>query len=82
MHVNDTLSGIRQAVASAVRVELARRNMSAAELARRAGVRQSYISRRMTGESPFNIDDLARIADVLGVQMADLLPRTSQAAAA
>lgn len=36
-------------------------------------MRQPYISRRMTGEIAFDLDDLERIADVLGVRVSDLL---------
>lgn len=49
--------------------------MSGAELGRRAGIKQSSISRRITGEVAFDMDDLEAIADVLGVAVGDLLPR-------
>lgn len=57
---------------------LARRNISAAELARRTGLKQPYISRRMAGEVAFDLDDLERIAEVLDVEVADLLPRPNE----
>lgn len=50
--------------------------MSGAELGRRAGIKQSAISRRITGEVAFDMDDLESIAEVLGVDVADLLPRS------
>lgn len=74
MHVGYTLSGIRETVAGGVRAELARRRMSASELARQTGLKQSYLSRRMTGETPFNVDDLAQIAAALRVPMSTLIP--------
>lgn len=74
MHVGYTLSGIRETVAGGVRAELARRRMSASKLARQTGLKQSYLSRRMTGETPFNVDDLALIAAALGVSMSTLIP--------
>lgn len=55
---------------------LARQKMSGAELGRRAGIKQSSISRRLTGETAFDMDDLEAIADVLGVEVGDLLPKS------
>lgn len=52
---------------------LARRRMSAAELARRAGMKQPYLSRRMTGEIAFDLDDIEAIAAALGVTVQDLI---------
>lgn len=56
-----------------IRVLLARRKMSAAELARRTGQRPAALSRRMTGEIAFDLDDLEVIARELGVRVIDLL---------
>lgn len=66
---------LRERTAEEVRVILARRRMSAAELARLAGIKQSTMARRMTGETAFDLDDLERVADVLGISVADLIPR-------
>jgi transcriptional regulator with XRE-family HTH domain len=60
-------------MAEEIRVLLARRQMTATELARLAGLKQPYISRRMTGEIAFDMDDLELIAPVLGVRVAELL---------
>lgn len=65
---------LREGTAEEIRVLLARRRISAAELARRAGMKQSTLARRMTGEIAFDLDDLEAIADVLGVTILDLLP--------
>lgn len=67
---------LRDQVAEEIRVTLARRRLSATELARRMGVSQSYLARRMTGAQPFDLDDLDRIADALGVSVRQLLPGT------
>lgn len=67
---------LRELTAEEIRVLLARRRISAAELARRAGMKQSTLARRMTGEMPFDLDELETIADVLGVPVHDLIPRT------
>lgn len=53
---------------------LARRRVSAAQLARMTGMKQSTLARRMTGEIAFDLDDLELIANALGVSVADLLP--------
>lgn len=65
---------LREYVAEEIRSLLARRKMSAAELGRRAGIKQAYLSRRMTGEVAFNLDDLETIAAVLQVDPEGLLP--------
>lgn len=72
-----TLSGtsLRERTAEEIRVLLARRHISAAELARRTGMKQPYISRRMTGEVAWDVDDLERIAAVLDVDVIDLMPQ-------
>lgn len=67
-------------VAEELRVLLARRRMSGAELARRTGIKQSTMSRRMTGETPFDTNDLEAIAGVLGIDVADLFPRREKEA--
>ena len=68
-----TATPMRERVAEEIRVLLARRRMSASELARQAGMTQPYISRRLTGEIAFDVDDLDKIAVALGVKPADLL---------
>lgn len=68
---------LREHAAEEIRVILARRRMSAAELARRTGIKQSTMSRRMTGETAFDLDDLEAIAEVLGIAVGDLLPQSA-----
>jgi transcriptional regulator with XRE-family HTH domain len=62
-------------VAEEIRVLLARRKMSANQLAQVTGIKQSSLSRRMTGETAFDMDDLELIADALGVVVTDLMPQ-------
>lgn len=52
-------------VATAIRVELARRNFTQADLAKMAGLTESTFSRRMTGEIPFTTEEIDKIAGVL-----------------
>ena len=66
-------------VAEEVRVHLARRRMSGVKLAQLINRSQVYVSRRLRGEVPFDIDDLALIAVVLGVSVSDLLPPSTRA---
>lgn len=64
---------LRERTAEEIRVILARKRWSAAELARRTGLKQPYVSRRMTGETAFDLDDLEVIARELGVSVTELL---------
>lgn len=74
-----TRGRLREHVAEELRVLLARKRISATELARRTGIKQSTLSRRMTGETAFDMDDLETIADALGVDVHDLLPSRQSA---
>lgn len=65
---------LREHVAEEIRVLLARKRISAAELARRTGIKQSTMSRRMTGETAFDMDDIEAIAAALDVTVQDLMP--------
>jgi transcriptional regulator with XRE-family HTH domain len=70
---------LRESVSEEVRALLGRRNMSKLELARRIGKSHTYVWRRLSGEVAFDIDDLQRIAVVLGVSTFDLLPHEPRA---
>lgn len=80
MGENSPLSGTRGPVATAIRLELVRREMSANELARRVGIKRAAFGRRMTGQVPFTVDDLTRIAAELDVPVTALLPVDEKAA--
>lgn len=67
---------LRLSVAEEVRALLARRRVSGVKLAETMGRSQAYISRRLNGETAFDLDDLAHIAAVLQVPVSDLLPRS------
>lgn len=60
-------------VAAQVRAELARVRLSGRELGRRTGVDYQYWQRRLSGVTPFNVVDLATIADLLGVPVSTLI---------
>lgn len=63
-----------------VRAEMARKGYSQAELARMLGMSQTGISKRLRGETPFDVNELARISAVLGVPLGTLLDGVGSAA--
>jgi len=65
---------LRELVAEEIRALLARRRLNGAKLAETIGRSEMYVSRRLRGETAFDIDDLEAIAKVLGVQVKALLP--------
>lgn len=70
---------INPLVAEEIRVLLARRRWSASDLARKTGMTQRAISRRLTGEKVIDVDDLVLFAEAFGVELASLLPREDRA---
>jgi len=60
-------------VAREIRAELGRQRISRAELARRLQVTPWLISRRMSGTTPFTVDEVHEIAHVLEVPAERLL---------
>lgn len=58
--------------ASAIRAEMARSNTTQHDVARRLGISQAAVSRRLRGEIPFDADELIALADMLGVTIASL----------
>jgi len=62
-------------VAEEIRALMARKRITGAALARMLDVSQMWVSYRLNGRQPIDLNDLARIADALGVGVVDLLPR-------
>lgn len=60
-------------VASTVRAELARRDVSQALVAERLGLSQAAMSRRLRAKVEFTVSELVTIADVLDVDPSALL---------
>lgn len=73
MRNSQSPSELGRRIATTIRVALAERNISRAELARRTGMDDSYLHRRMTGRPVFDADDLANIAAALDVPISSLL---------
>jgi len=61
-------------VAEEIRVILVRRQIRASELARTLGWTENYISRRLTGKIPFDVNDLGALAALLGVPVTSFFP--------
>lgn len=66
-----------EATARNLRAECARQRISGRELARRLGENYMWSQRRLAGEQPITVDDVARIAVVLGVPVAELMPEVA-----
>lgn len=66
-----------------IRATLAEREISAAEVARRAGWRQQYLARRLTPKNPvpFSVADIEAIAIAIGIDPAALTTDREQVAA-
>lgn len=77
MTVSATTSAqtLTAAIAEEVRALMGRRRISGAEMARRLGVSQMWVSDRLRATTAFTVTDLERIAGLLGVAVTELLPR-------
>lgn len=72
--MSDTGTALRVGVAEEVRVAMARRRVRSVELAAAIGRSQAYVSRRLNGETAFDVDDLEAIARKLDVKPRELMP--------
>lgn len=77
-------TGLTHRVAAEIRAELARQQMTQRELARRIGIDQAIVSKRLNGGSArsWTLDELDSIAVALGVPAASFLVARSTASAA
>lgn len=66
------------AISEGIRVRLAILRLSGAELARRMDRPQSSVSRRLSGDTPWDVNELADAARALGVDIADLVAPASR----
>lgn len=64
---------LTERVALAIRVEMVRRGMRTSALA--ASIDESYLwlQRRLTGQTPFYLEDVQRIADALEIPLSALV---------
>ena len=75
--VSNTLA---QHVAAELRAQKARRRLSDVEIARRLGVGETWVGRRMTGRVPITLDDLDELCEVLEILPIELMPDAVRAA--
>lgn len=66
---------LSELVAEEIRALLARRRMSGRALATQLGVSPSWVSYRLTGTQPIDLNDLQRIAAALDIDAIALMPR-------
>lgn len=69
---------LTEQVATQIRIELARQGIRQSHLARRMEVTEQWLSVRVRGVQPIDLNDLEAIAAGLGVPVSDLLPATVQ----
>jgi transcriptional regulator with XRE-family HTH domain len=67
-------------VAAEIRAEMGRQQVSNAALAELLGVSEMWVSRKKRGLTPLTLDEVQRIAEVLDVEVAELLPSADQTA--
>ena len=73
---------LSEMVAEEIRALMARRKVSGRELSNKLGVSPSWISYRLSGKQPIDVNDLLRIANALGAGVHELLPSPEMAAMA
>lgn len=76
----DTTS-TRKAVAAEVRAAIARAGLHPTAVADKAGISRTTFRRRISGDSPFTIDELVATANALGVDVSTFLTPALTAAA-
>jgi len=64
-----------RAVSEEIRLALARHRLSGNQLALKIGRSQSYMSKRLRGESSFTANDVQAACDVMGEDLLRLLTR-------
>jgi transcriptional regulator with XRE-family HTH domain len=65
---------IREAVAAALRAEMARQRMDQRTLAARVGRSQTWVQYRASGRVACDVEDLALLAEALDVPVSRFLP--------
>ena len=72
---------LTEQVAAKVRAKAAERKVSQKDISLKTGIALSTLNRRMAGTSPWNTDELASVANVLGCRPGELIPSSTQDAA-
>lgn len=71
----------QSAIVKAIRLHLAAKNRTQVWLARQIGVSQFWIGRRMNSATIFTVEDVDRVASVLGTSFEQLLADAEAVAA-
>lgn len=66
-------------VADNVRAEMARRKVTQRDLAEGLGLSQASVSKRLMGAVPWDVNELAAVASLLGVELSVLVTTTAPA---
>lgn len=77
--MNPPATPIKDALAAELRAQVARRRLPHADIAQALGVTPSAFSRKLSGQNPISVDELAVIARLLDTT-ADELIRVAQEA--
>jgi len=64
---------LTERVVMAIRIEMVRRGMKTSELAASIDEQYLWLQRRLTGVTPFLLEDVQRIADALGIALTALV---------
>lgn len=72
-----TTQRVSEIVAAEVRAELARRKIPQSGLVGILQMSEVSVSRRLRGETPFDVNELAAVAEFLGVPVAQFLPQAA-----
>lgn len=76
--MEDERNTYREAVAAEVRAQMGRRRITQGQLAKALGMSQAAVSRRLTGELPFDLDDVLVMAQRFNVALSDLIPEPAE----
>ena len=68
-------TSLSEVVAANIRAEGARRGWTQSDVATRLGQSRMWVSDRYRGRTPWTIDELDRVAELLGLDTVDLLAR-------
>lgn len=68
-----------ETILSTVKAEMARRNIKQGAIAECLGVSVAAVSDRLRGHTPLRVDELVRIAELLGVDVSVLVADLAQA---
>jgi len=75
---NRDATPLSDVVAKEIRILLVRNDLKQTDLAARMGATEMWVSRRLRGAQPIDLNDLQRFADALNVEAADLMPRSGR----